>query len=272
MNSRSRVAFGGYSVSRARRARPKAQDPLEEVRADRRRRSRRRPPPAGWATAPGVRPAHRPPRRRPSASSSAGSRSVGAPAGAASAAAVPTVIIVPSTGRCSAARAVRTASCRAAADLGTGPIAGRSPIARAKPRNICERMTPELPRAPSRLPAAAAAATSPMPSRALADHLGQCRPGRSGTCLNPCRRRGPGKTFRSLRRRGTSSKSTSRQRKTSRRPYRRARSDSTGRSLKRRPGRILVGRRPGREPFADRAASCYPSGVVRPLRASFLSP
>ncbi len=83
-----------------------------------------------------------------------------AAASAAAAASRTTVKIVPSTGRLTPLYAMRLPSANAAANA--SPVRTRSSARLfAIPRRICERITPEFPRAPISAPCAAAFATSP---------------------------------------------------------------------------------------------------------------
>ena len=66
----------------------------------------------------------------------------------------------------------------------------------AMPANICERITPELPRAPRTIPLAACSATSPTPPLQLLASLAP--PERVDTILSPVSPSGMGNTFSSL--------------------------------------------------------------------------
>src|SRR5487761_140977 len=105
--------------------------------------------------------------------------------------------MVPSVGFISALEAIRAPSPRAAA-IAAASIRSRSPTAWAKPRRICDRMTPLLPRAPMSDPWAAARITEPADVGIGAACASSTAERSVRYMLEPVSPSGTGKTLRSL--------------------------------------------------------------------------
>ena len=132
-----------------------------------------------------------------------------APCPTASAAACSTDTTVPSTTSPPIADTTSTTACRSAAASSAGSISARSLSARsvsalasaitsASPRRICDRITPELPRAPSAAPRASAAATSATSPEAAAGSASTNAERMVNSMLAPVSESATGKTLSRL--------------------------------------------------------------------------